>query len=280
MESKSDRFTSKDGSKMFFKSWLPAVKPEMVIALVHGLGEHSGRFQHWAEKFCEESIAFAAFDLRGHGLSEGRRGNIPSMDVALSDIGLFLEKVTTIFSGIPVVLYGHSLGGNLAVNYVIERHSNLAGLVLTSPWLQLSFDVPKYKKILAGLAGSLMPSIIQPNGLDPDYLSRDKMVVQQYQADPLVHDRISAGLFLSASRGGEKAVSLAGNITIPVLIMHGTADGITSPEGSKSFSENSGKNVTLKLWDGFYHELHSEPEKDDIFYFIAGWLRKILNYKQ
>lgn len=272
MESKPDSFTAADGSKMFFQSWSPSGDPEMVIALLHGLGEHSGRYRHWAEKFCGAKIAFAAFDLRGHGQSEGRRGNIPSMDITLSDIGLFLEKVVTIFPGIPVVLYGHSLGGNLAVNFVIERHNNLSGLIITSPWLRLSMPVPGYKMVLASLVGSLVPSILQPNGLDTGYLSRDKNVAEQYKSDPLVHDRISAGLFLAASRGGEKAVRMAGSITIPVLLMHGTADAITSPEGSKSFSDNSGDNVTLRLWDGFYHELHNEPEKDYVFSFISGWL--------
>lgn len=277
MESKPGSFTASDGNKMFFQSWSPAGMPEMVIALVHGLGEHSGRYQHWAKKFCEESFAFAAFDLRGHGLSEGKRGNIPSMEVASGDIGLFLDKVEVIFPGIPVVLYGHSLGGNLAVNYVLSKNIKLAALVMTSPWLQLSNPVPKYKLILAHLAGSLMPSFIQPSGLDPDYLSRDQKVVQKYQSDPLVHDRISAGLYLSGTHGSEKAISLAGNITIPVLIMHGTADNLTSPEGSKRFSENSGENATLKLWDDFYHELHNEPEKNDVFSYIAVWLRKIVS---
>jgi alpha-beta hydrolase superfamily lysophospholipase len=274
MDNKHDSFVTADGRNMFFQNWSPSGDPEMVIALVHGLGEHSGRYRHWAEKFCGAMIAFAAFDLRGHGLSEGRRGSIPSMDVALSDIGLFLEKVATIFPGIPLVLYGHSLGGNLAVNYVIEMHSNLAGLIITSPWLKLSMPVPGYKMILASLAGSLVPSILQPNGLNPGYLSRDKNMVDQYKSDPHVHDRISAGLFLLASRGGEKALSMAGRISIPVLLMHGTADAITSPEGSKTFSDNSGNNLTIRLWDGFYHELHHEPEKDVVFSFITGWLGK------
>jgi alpha-beta hydrolase superfamily lysophospholipase len=274
MESKPGSFTAADGNKLFFQSWSPAGKPEMVIAMVHGLGEHSGRYQHWAKMFCEESVAFAAFDLRGHGKSEGKRGNIPSLEVAFNDIGLFLEKVFNKYPGIPVVLYGHSLGGNLAVNFVLSQDSIVSALIMTSPWLKLSNPVPKYKLILAHLAGSLMPSFIQPSGLDANYLSRDKMVIQQYQSDPLVHDCISAGLYLSGSRGGEKAVSLAGKTAIPVLLMHGTADALTSQEASKSFSKNSGNNVTLKLWDGFYHELHNEPEKDDVFSFITGWLRK------
>ena len=274
MDNMNDSFVTVDRKKMFFQSWSPSGEPEMVIALIHGLGEHSGRYRHWAEKFFWIKVAFAAFDLRGHGLSGGRRGNIPSMEIALSDIESFLEKVATKFPGIPVILYGNSLGGNLALNYVIERHSNLAGLIITSPWLRLSMPVPVYKMVLASLFGSLAPSITQPNGLDFGYLSRDKKVAEQYKSDSLVHDRISAGLFLSATRGGEKAIRMAGNIHIPVLLMHGTADAITSPEGSKSFSENAGNNVTLKLWDGFYHELHNEPEKDDVFSFIAGWLSK------
>jgi alpha-beta hydrolase superfamily lysophospholipase len=277
MESKPDSFKAADGNKLFFQSWSPEGKPEMVIAMIHGLGEHSGRYQHWAKKFCEESFAFAAFDLRGHGKSEGKRGKIPSIEVALNDIGLFLAKVNVIFPGIPAILYGHSLGGNLAVNYILSRENKLDALVLASPWLKLSFPVPKYKQLLSDLVGPLMPSLILPNGLDPQYLSRDQEVIVKYQSDPLVHDRTSAGFYLSGSRAGEKAISRAVDIKIPVLIMHGTADGLTSHEASKSCSENSGDNVTLKLWDGFYHELHNEPEKDEVFSYITGWLLKNVN---
>jgi alpha-beta hydrolase superfamily lysophospholipase len=273
MENKLGSFTASDGRKLFFQSWTPPGKPQLVIALLHGLGEHSGRYEHWAEKFCGRSMAFTAFDLRGHGLSEGKRGSITSVGVVFDDIGLFLEKIESTFPGIPVVLYGNSLGGTLAVNFVLERKSSISALIITSPWFSLAEPLPGYGMALVRIAGFLWPSYNQSSGLKTKFLSRDKSVVEKYRSDPLVHDRISVRLFLANEACGERAISLAGNITEPVLVMHGTSDSIISPEGSIRFSNNSGNNVSLKLWEGLYHELHNEPEKDLVFDYVADWLR-------
>lgn len=281
MESKPDKlkinddvFKSGNGTTLHYRSWTPAVKPEMVIALVHGLGEHSGRYEHWAQRFNRQSIAFTAFDLRGHGLSGGRRGNINSIEAVLEDISLFLEKVSVLFPGIPLVLYGHSLGGNLALNYGIRNKSKINGLIITSPWLELSSPLPKPVEFIVTVIGSVFPGFNRQSGLDVNGLCHDEAVITGYKSDPLVHDRISAGLFLSASRGGKEAIKRAGEITIPLLLMHGTLDRITSFKGSKDFAGNAGDNTTLRLWEDGYHELHNEPRKDEVFRHIIDWIDK------
>lgn len=272
MENKPDSFKAADGKKLFFQSWTTSEKPRLIIALVHGLGEHSGRYGHWAERFGKEDMVFASFDLRGHGLSEGKKGNIFSMEVALDDITFFLDKIDRLFPGIPVVLYGHSLGGNLAVNYVLRGKSDIKGLIVTSPWLMLSSPPPKVIKVIINLLGSFLPEYTRASGLDTDGLCHDRIVIEKYKSDPLVHDRISAGLFLTASQGGKEAIARSGDISLPVLIMHGTDDRITSPEGSIVFRRNAGDNITLKLWEGYKHELHNEPEKEEVFKFIINYL--------
>ncbi len=275
MENKLDSFNAIDGKSMFFQSWIPSEKPKLVIAFVHGLGEHSGRYEHWAERFCSETIVFAAFDLRGHGLSEGKRGCINSKELACEDIRLFLEKVESEFPGIPVVLYGHSLGGTLVSNYILDCKVNRAiAVIISSPWFKLSLPVPVFLHLLISMLGSIVPSYTRPSGLDVKSLCHDKTVIDKYKCDPLVHDRISAGLFLIATKGGIETIKRAGDISLPALIMHGTDDKITSPAGSSSFQNNAGKNVSFRLWEGLYHELHNEFEKEEVFSFIVGWLMK------
>jgi alpha-beta hydrolase superfamily lysophospholipase len=274
MQNKTDIFTSTDGKKMFFQHWAPAGQPDMVIALVHGLGEHSTRYQDWAARFCSESAAFTAFDLRGHGSSEGRRGHFSSLEMVFNDIDLFLEKTAILFAGIPIVLYGHSLGGNLAANYFIRRKNNISALIITAPWLRLGNPPSPIVKALVKIASKIFPSFTASSGLDINNLSRDSSVLHEYRSDLLIHDRISVNTAQSAIEAGESAITRASDATVPVLVMHGTGDKITSPEGSRAFCENAGKNITLKLWDGFYHELHNEPGKAEVFEHISAWLKK------
>ncbi len=274
MENKLDTFTSTDGKKLFFQHWAPAGRPDLVIALVHGLGEHSTRYQDWAARFCGESAAFAAFDLRGHGSSEGERGHFSSLEMVFDDIDLFLVKTASLFPNIPIVLYGHSLGGNLAANYFIQRKNNISALIITSPWLRLGNPPSGIVKALVNIASKIFPSFTAASGIDVNNLSRDTSVVDEYRTDLLIHDRISVNTAKSAIEAGELAITRARDATGPVLVMHGQGDKITSPEGSRAFCENAGKNITLKLWDGFYHELHNEPGKAEVFKHITGWLKK------
>jgi alpha-beta hydrolase superfamily lysophospholipase len=278
MENKPDIFPSGDGKKMFFQHWAPPGQPLMLIALVHGIGEHSGRYTQLANMFCRESIALAAFDLRGHGSSEGKRGHFPSLELVFDDIDMFLEKASSVFPGVLIVLYGQSLGGNLAINYLLHRKYHLSALILSSPWFRLVNPPSPALKTLVGIMDTILPSLTASSRLDVNSLSRDSAVVERYQSDLLVHDRVSYGTAFKSIKAGEEAIARAGEVSIPVLVMHGTGDKITSHDGSRAFVENGNNHISFKLWERCYHELHNEPEKEMVFRYIVDWLKK--NVKQ
>ncbi|MGI6226584.1 MAG: lysophospholipase [Peptococcales bacterium] len=265
-----------DGLNLFAQVWEPKGEISAVTLLVHGIGEHSGRYEFLANKFNQESIAIFAFDLRGSGRSEGPRGHTPSYQMFMSDIDCLLKIVEERYPRKPKCLYGHSLGGNLVLNYSLKYNPPLCGAIVTSPWLKLVFDPPLFKIILGEVMDKIWPSFSQENGISAHHLSHDSEVVRKYMADPLVHNKISTRLFFEATRAGHWALECSEKLTLPLLLMHGTNDQITSPEASKAFFENQGSNCTLKLWEGQFHELHNEVIKEDVINFTLNWLKKYI----
>ena len=260
------------GVRFYYQSWQPDSPPTAAICLVHGLGEHSGRYAHVADALTQAGYALLAFDLRGHGLSGGGRGDAPSYEVLLDDIARCLDEAAARFPGKPRFLYGHSLGGGLVLNYALRRRPSLAGVVASSPWLRLAFAPPTAKLALARAMGRVLPAFAQSNGLDPADLSHDPDVVRSYEIDPLVHDRITARLAVSTLDAGEWALAHASEFTLPLLIMHGSADRITSAEASREFARQVPRDCTFKLWEGLDHETHNEPEKSQVLQFVINWL--------
>ncbi|HEY58744.1 MAG TPA: alpha/beta hydrolase [Anaerolineae bacterium] len=256
-------------------SW-PVTSPRGGVVLIHGLGEHSGRYAHVAQALNEIGLSVLAPDLPGHGRSGGRRGHFPSYEQVLDLIGLVLDRLGEAVGGRPLLLYGHSLGGNLVINYTLRRPQGLRGAVASGPWLRLAIQPPRWRVALARTVGRLLPAVTQPNGLDPHDLSHDPQVVQAYIGDPLVHDRISAGLFLSAYQAGLWALENATWLQVPLLLMHGTADRLTSPEASAAFCARAGSLCTLRLWEGLCHEVHNEPQKAEVLTALREWLESIL----
>jgi alpha-beta hydrolase superfamily lysophospholipase len=271
------KFKTFDGLQLFGQSWQPDdVQSRAVICLVHGLGEHSGRYNYVADQITQAGYTLLSFDLRGHGQSQGPRGHTPSYEALLNDINFFLNEVDKNFPELPHFLYGHSLGGNLVLNYVLRRQSHLKGVIATDPWLRLAFEPPRVKVILAQITNYIWPSFSQKNGLDTKVLSRDPEIVLACENDPLVHDNISARMFISIYQSGRWALEHALEFPLPLLLMHGGEDKITSLEASRGFaSEVTGK-CTFRIWDGLYHEIHSEPEKQAVFAFLISWLNKII----
>ena len=158
----------------------PGENLKAVIIFVHGIGEHIHRYDHWAERFNKEGIGFAGVDLPGHGRSDGRRGNIKSFALLGEMIDILLKSCKSTFPGIPVYLYGHSLGGGIVLDYLLKRNPKISGAIVTSPFLRLAFEPPKYKLILASVMKNLLPGLIQPTGLRTSHLSHDKAVVEKY----------------------------------------------------------------------------------------------------
>lgn len=265
---------SDDGLRLWFQEWTPEGKPLGAIALVHGLGEHAGRYQHLADTLNQEGYAFLTFDLRGHGRSEGQRGHTPSYDALMKDIALLLKQVRERFPEQNLFLYGHSLGGNLVLNYALRFSAPLTGVIATSPWLKLAFEPAAFKLKMAGLMNRIWPSFTQKNELDAEALTHDQAIARAYETDPLVHTLISARLFQSVHAAGLWALEHADRFPLPLLLMHGSADRVTSCEASQEFAARLPEQCTFKVWDGLYHELHNEPKWPAVVETITGWLRK------
>lgn len=272
MRSTDTEWLSADGLPLVGRCWEPAGEPRAVVCLVHGLGEHCGRYAHVAAALTDGGYTVLACDKRGHGRSGGKRGFIPSYDTLMADIDLLLAQAAARFPGKPRFLYGHSLGGNEVINYALRRKPALAGVVSTSPGLRTAFKPPAAQLAAGRLMNRLWPAFTLPNGLELAALSRDPAVVAAYQADPLVHDRLSARLGIELLQSGEWAIAHAAEFPVPLLLMHGTADRLTSHEASQQFASQA-SNCTLKLWEGLYHETHNEPEKGEVLGFVVDWLQ-------
>jgi len=192
----------------------------------------------------------------------------------MDDIATFFKQVDERFPGLPRFLYGHSLGGNLVLNYTLRRKPDLRGVIATGPWLELAFQPPASQVRLGRIMNGIAPGFTQHSKLDTKGLSHDQAVVTAYENDPLVHDKISARLFVNTYESGLWALDHAAEFPLPLLLMHGAADPITSAKGSQKFAEKAGDKVTLKVWDGMYHEIHNELEQKQVFAYMLDWLGK------
>jgi alpha-beta hydrolase superfamily lysophospholipase len=251
----------------------PGENAKAVVILVHGLGEHIQRYNNWAEKFKKEGIGFAGLDLPGHGRSEGRRGYIKSYSQTDEMLDILLKTCSKTFPGTPLYIYGHSLGGGIVLDYLIRKNPKVTGAIVTSPWLRLSFEPPKIKVALANVMRYILPGLIQPSGLNVSHISQDQNEVEKYTKDPLVHGKISVSLFDGAMKAAAHSLKHASDLKIKTLLMHGSADLICSPDGSREFASKNNK-VDLKIWEGGYHELQNEPFKEEVFRFIINWINK------
>ncbi|HEY5729067.1 MAG TPA: lysophospholipase [Anaerolineales bacterium] len=268
-----------DDVTFYMQGWEPEGKPKAIVCLIHGLGEHTGRYAHAGKALNDAGYALFGFDLRGHGKTGGARGHIPSLDVALQDIHQFVGFQRQNFPGIPLFLYGHSLGGMLTLAYAIEYGKELQGVIATGAGFRSPLEEQKAKISLIKILGSLLPGLTLPSGLDPATISRDHTVVQKYMDDPLVHGRLSAGLGKAMLTGVNLCFSRAKEIKPPLLLMHGTEDRLVYASGSEEFARlasESNADVTLKLWDGLHHEIHNEPEQAEVFKAMTEWLGKHL----
>ncbi len=260
-----------NGMKLFTQEWNHANTTRGVVCLVHGLGEHSGRYAHVAEYLNQHGYAFLSFDLRGHGKSEGRRGHIDTYDTYLEDIDRLIQEARQRHPGLPIFLYGHSLGGNLVIYYALKRNPQINGIISTCPITYT--EVPPVKMLMGKLFYKLMPTFTMNNGLDHDGLSRDPSVVAMYNSDPLVHTLISARLGLDMLNSGKWITENAHELRLPLLLMEGSADRLVSVEGTRELAQNSpAKFITYKEWEGGYHELHNDIIKADVLEFMEKWL--------
>jgi alpha-beta hydrolase superfamily lysophospholipase len=250
--------------------------PKALVVLIHGMGEHFGRYGHVAEFFTQNGYAFAGMDLRGHGRSQGKRGHTPSYEYLMNDIELLISTIQVDFPELPLFIYGHSMGGNLVLNALIRRSLPITAAVISAPYLKLAFEPPKWKTVLGKISAKWLPELTQPTGLDTEALSRDPNVILAYNNDPLVHDKITSSFFVNVHFAGPYVLEHAAKINIPLLLMHGTKDQLTSHWATQELHKRIPERSELKLWEGFYHELHNEPEQEELLSFVTEWFEKHL----
>jgi len=266
-----------DGIEIFAQGWEPEKQQrKAVVCLVHGVGEHTSRYEHVARIFTKSGYVLFGADLRGHGRSKGKRGHFPSAETILNDIDIFIEKARTRYPGLPLFLYGHSLGGILVLYYSLKRHPKVKGVISSSPGLRTEIENQKLKVVAAKLLGTLFPKLTLSSGLDSGTICRDEKVVDNYKKDSLVHDKISLG-FGKVMLGVNKwTLEHAVEFPLSLLLMHGKKDTIAFVSGSKDFAERAGEKSNLVLWENAWHELHNEPEKNEVFETMLNWLNKKL----
>ncbi len=254
----------------------PAEQPRAALTLVHGIGEHIGRYDHLARWYAARGVAVLGYDHQGFGQSAGLRGHAKNLNAVLDDIGQALAETRRRYPGLPHFLYGHSLGGNLALNYLLRRRPDLTGVVATAPWVRLAFPAPLLKVLAGRLLYRILPTLRLPNGLAVPFISHDPAVVEAYQKDPLVHDRLSlaAGIdFLDAAIWLDR---YAGPTPLPLLLQHGADDRLTSPAGTRDLAGRLSGPVVFREWPGLYHEIHNEPEKAAVFAYTLAWMEQHL----
>ncbi len=270
--------TTQDGTGIFVRPWTPEGELKAVIVQVHGQGEHTERYQHVADYFNPKGYALLGFDHRGHGRSKGARGHIPSYESLMEELDIIMDKAKELYPDVPVILYGHSWGGNIAANYLIRRQPDVRGAILTGSWFELP-DTQKPSAFMATLAkvmNVIYPAFAEENKIDVSGLSTDVKVQQKYTNDPLVHGKISAGAFVKSTKAAEYALANASKVNVPVLILHGGDDPVTASAGSKAFADAIGDAAELKIYPGMRHEIHNEVEKQTVLQDMYDFIKVIL----
>ena len=243
------------------------------IVIVHGFGEHSGRYGCLTSHLVSRRYSVTAYDHRGHGLSDGRPGHVDRFGEYEDDLHQVLVRVHSRRKSAKIFIIGHSMGGLITLRYLAREPKMVAGGVISAPLIAVAAHVPVHKLMIARVGARIAPRLQLGNEIDPSVLSRDIEVGNAYAADPLVNRVVSPRWFNEATRAMDEAKQLAPLITAPLLIMHGTDDKLASVDATKKFFELIGSaDKQLAIFQGYYHELFNEPEKRQIFEQVSEWL--------
>ena len=279
--------TASDGENLAVYSWLPedstkqidgeGVTKRGVVLIVHGLGEHAGRYDHVAHQLQDWGFEVRAYDQRGHGESGGKQGVLPSSTALLGDLADVMDDTQLHCRGLPLILLGHSLGGLVASRFVSLGIRPVDALVLSSPALDAGLS--SFQKLLLRVLPRFVPDLCVSNGLDANYLSHDPQVIKAYLTDRLVHNKISPRLGQFIATAGPATVAAADSWRTPTLLMYAGADRLVNAAGSDEFAKRASQSKTVKLgtvtakrFDGYYHELFNETDAAPVFALLKSWL--------
>lgn len=273
VQSQERQLKAADGTALFAIDWRPEPGQPIHggIVLMHGLGEHCGRYEHVARFFNDLGLTVRAYDHRGHGRSGGKRGDVPDNDAVMSDAKLVFDDFANQISGTPFLL-GHSMGGLIAARFATENRSPLRGLILSSPALKIA--LAPAQNFLFKILSSIAPSLTLPNGLDKRYLSHSQAVVDAYAKDPLVHAKISARLLGCLIHSVGVVQAKASSFKLPTLMVVAGDDHIVDAGGSQGFYQQLPADLaTFHAYPHMYHEVFNEVDADTVFADVRTWMQ-------
>ena len=267
-------FIASDGDNLAVQDWPldPGQPLRGVVIVVHGLGEHAGRYDHVARRLNHWGFAVRGYDQYGHGESGGPRGGLTSDARLLDDLTDIVDSTRLrMKKGTPLILLGHSMGGLVAALYVAKAIRNVDALVLSSPALDPGLNA--FQKFLLGILPKIAPNLRVGNGLNVSLISHDPAVVEDYRNDHLIHDRISVRLGRFIADAGVEVRAAAAAWKVPTLLLYAGADALVNPKGSREFSASaSSAVVTTRCFDALYHEIFNELDAEPVFAELKAWL--------
>ncbi|MDR6568365.1 alpha/beta hydrolase [Chitinophaga ginsengisegetis] len=255
-------------------NWIPENFGRVMI-VVHGIGEHIGRYDHVAAFFMKEGYLVIGIDHYGHGKSDGTKGATKGFEFMFDYLQSFVRHVEDTYHK-PVVMYGHSMGGGVLTGFLLRRQPEILAAVISAPALIIGMRPGGFLKGVLKVASAIAPNIRIKQGLDINKISHDKTEVEKFRADPLRHDKLSLRLANDMIQNGAWCLLHAAELCVPSLLIHGNADEFTAVEGSRLFAERAPSALlTYREWEGMYHEMHNEPASREVLLFIAGWLSNV-----
>ena len=275
MQHRTSYFEGMDGIELYSQQWLPEGPPRAIIAIVHGIGDHSGRYNNVIQPMVSNDYGVYGYDLRGHGKSPGQRGHINAWKEYRLDLLSFIQMIKGQQSGLPIFLLGHSMGALIALDFMVSEREALAGAIISGAPIEPVGIAKPYLVALAHVLSRIYPKFSLDLGLDQDAISRQPSVVKAYQDDPLVYGKVSARWGIESLRTVESVKGQAGNIAIPILMVHGEADRLNSEEGAKKFFDQI--QFQDKEFIGYvesYHEVHNDLEYERMVRDILDWLQR------
>ncbi|MFW6364861.1 MAG: alpha/beta hydrolase [Spirochaetota bacterium] len=268
------KITGKNEIELYYQSWI-SPREKGLLVVVHGLGEHGGRYGNLVSQLNGKGVSIYAMDLRGHGKSGGKRGHVDSFLDYIHDLKAFVEHIKEKHPESPIFMFGHSMGANVATRYALTYQEDLSGLILSANALKPLIEKPAIVQGFASFLSSVIPTLQQPNGINPELLSHDEEVVALYRQDELVHDKVTLRWFTEFYNNAENCIDRAIEIRLPILLMHGSDDQVAHPDASELLYEKvSSTDKEIKIFDALYHEIINEIGKDrsKVLTLISKWL--------
>jgi alpha-beta hydrolase superfamily lysophospholipase len=261
-----------DGLTLFGRRWIPDSEPKAIVNLVHSLGEHSGRYYLVAKAFVQAGYMVTSIDLRGHGQSEGPRGHTPSFDALVTDVEFLVKMNRSENHGKREYIYGHGLGGSVGLYYNLTCDNYVDGIITTSPFIKIGSALQQSISGLGRTLADITPTLSGTFALLYSMLSRDSAIMKAYSTDPLIHNRITAKMESDMKKKGDWIFDHRNNLKGPILMVVGSGDRVIDTQRVMSLAAGLEDRVSLKVWEGLFHETHNEPEKVDVMRFNVDWL--------